>query len=528
MSAPSDLLVENAVLRSELDAKARAVAERDQEIARLRHNLEVLRKMLFGPQSEKRGAPVSDAAGQQMLALGEVAAQAERSAQQTGATATVDVQPAAKKPKKAGRRTTFPEHLPVVRETVELVEEARTCVCGHALKRIGEEVTRELERVEVTVVHEIARAKYACPSCREHVVTAPAPSRVIDKGLLGTGFLAYVVSERFGNHMPYHRIEQKLADEGLSLSRSVLCTSAGRCADLLEPVVEQMKAEILAGPFAGADDTRVSLQKGSDGESGDAYLWLYRDLEGRCVYDFTERRNSKGPAKFLEGFKGFVQADAANLYDSLFGPEGPTEVGCMAHARRKFVDAESTDPTLAQEAVTQFAALYAVEKEATERGLCADERRALRQEKAAPALAELFSWMERTHDFVLEQSPLGQAVGYALRNRVALSRYLGDGRLPVDNNAVERGLRRVALGRNNWVNIGNEEGGRRAAVLYSLVQSCREIGVNPTEYLRDVLVRIATCSDPAKLTPHGWKQHFMAEVHAQRRQALSRVTLAPR
>ena len=529
MSAPSDLLAEITTLREALDTRAKELAERDQEILRLRHNLEVLRKMLFGPQTEKRGTPAPTTPGQQLLALGEVAAAAEVAAQAQGATAKVEVSPApadAPKRRKAGRRSTFPAHLPVVRETITLPPEALKCVCGCELKRMGEEVTRELQRVEVTIVHETARTKYACPSCREQVVTAPAPTRVIDKGLLGSGFLAYLLNERFGNHMPYHRIEQKLADEGLDLSRSVLCTSAGRCADLLEPVVERMRTEMLAGPFVGADDTGVSLQQGSDGTSRNAYMWVYRDLDGRNVYDFTERRNASGPAQFLGEFKGFLQVDAANLYDGLFGPDGPTEVGCMAHARRKFVEAESTDPTMAKAAIDQFAALYAVEKAAAE--MPAEERVALRKQASAPALAALLAWMERTRDFVLEQSPLGQAIGYALRNRVALSRYLEDGRLPIDNNSVERSLRRVAVGRKNWGNVGNEDGGRRAAVLYSLVQTCREIGVNPTEYFRDVLIRVRTGTDVAKLTPHGWKTHFMAEVHARRQDALGRITFAPR
>ena len=436
MSAPSDLLTENATLRRDLDVKAREVAARDQVIAQLRHNLEVLRKMLFGPQSERRGPATSDAAGQQMLALGELVAKAEAAAAAQGTSAKVEVKPGTEKPKKAGRRSTFPAHLPVVRERIELPEAARVCVCGHEMKPMGEEVTRELERVEISVVHEIVRVKYACASCREHVVTAPAPARVIDKGLLGPGFLAYVLNERFGNHMPYHRMEQKLADEGLDLSRSVLCASAGRCAELLEPIVAQMKIEILQGWFVGTDDTGVSIQKGSDGTSGKAYLWVYRDLDARCVYDFTERRNAQGPADWLRGFKGHVQADAANLYDPLFGPDGATEVGCMAHSRRKFVDSESTDPTFAKEAIDQFRRLYDVERLAKDSGLSTDERLKLRQEKSAPIHAELVAWMERTQPFVLPESPLGQAIGYALRHRVALGRYLEDGRLEIDNNAV--------------------------------------------------------------------------------------------
>ena len=199
MSAPSDLLLaENTTLRAQLDTRAKELAERDQEIVRLRHNLEVLRRMVFGPQSEKRGAPTPTTPGQQRLALGEVAVAAEVAAQAQGATAKVKVSPApvdAPKRRKAGRRATFPEHLPIVRETITLPQEALKCVCGCELNRMGEEVIRELQRVEVTVVHEVARTKYACPRCGEQVVTAPAtaPARVIDKGLLGSGFLTVSV-----------------------------------------------------------------------------------------------------------------------------------------------------------------------------------------------------------------------------------------------------------------------------------------------------------------------------------------------
>jgi hypothetical protein len=281
-----------------------------------------------------------------------------------------------------------------------------------------------------------------------------------------------------------------------------------------------MLRDVLAQPIVGTDDTGVVIQEGSSGGSRRGHLWLYRDLAGRCVFDFTENRSRDGPARVLRDFRGYLQADAYGVYDAFFVPGGPTEVGCWAHARRKFVVAEASDPKLAGEAVARIARLYAIEKEA--RDLCALERLAARA-AAKPLLDDLFDWMGRARSFVLDRSPMAEALDYALKNRAALTRYVEDGRLPIDNNGVERALRCVAVGRKNWMMVGNEEGGRRAAILFSLVQTCREIGIDPKEYFRDVLLRISTCSDVSKLTPHGWKEHFAAQVAAERAAAMTRL-----
>lgn len=514
-SEQESLVAENAALRA-------ALALEQQKNARLEHNLEVFRRIIFGSRSEKRPTEPVDVA-QGVLALGDLAAASERAAAEQGAQVDVAAPPPAgapSTPRRRGRRSAFPPHLPVVRSTFRLPESARACSCGHALAEMGEEVTRELERVELSIVHEIARVKYACPCCKDRVVTAPGPARVVEKGLLGVGFLAHVLAERFGNHMPYHRLEKKYESEGLALSRSVLCNAAGRCADLLEPVYLRMLRDVLAQPVVGTDDTGVTVQEGSQGGSRRGHLWLYRDLEGRCVFDFTESRSRDGPARVLAGFHGYLQADAYGVYDAFFVPGGPTEVGCWAHARRKFVTAEMSDPKLAGEAIERIAKLYAIEKEAKD--LSPEERHAARV-AARPLLDELFDWMGRARSFVLDRSPMAEALDYALKNRGALTRYVEDGRLPIDNNGVERALRCVAVGRKNWMMVGNEEGGRRAAILFSFVQTCREIGIDPKEYFRDVLLRIATCGDVEKLTPHGWKEHFAAQVAAERAQALARI-----
>ena len=518
MSTQEALLAENAALRE-------ALAREQREAARLRHNIEVLERMVYGPRTERRAGEDPADRLQGVLAFATLAAQGEERAKVEGATAsTTPAEP--EKREKQGRRSTFPRHLPRIRTTFRLPEEKRACACGGRLEPLGEDVTQELERIEVTVVHEVAREKYACAACKAAVVTAPGPSRVIDKGLLGVGFLAHVLTERFQHHMPYHRQEQKHASEGLSLSRSVLCTSALRCADLLEPVYAELKREAFSGDFLGTDDTSVSLQEGSDGTSRRAFVWLYRDLAQRHVFDFTESHSREGPAAMLAGFHGYLQADAAPVYDRFFVPGGPREVGCWAHARRKFVDAESSDPTLAGEALRRIRLLYDVEQRAKELEPAA--RLTLRQAEARPVLDALFGWMGEVRGQVLDRSPMGEGLDYALRNRAALTRYLEDGRLPIDNNAVERGLRGVAVGRKNWMNVGNEEGGRRAAILYSLVETCKAIGVDPREYFRDVLLRISTCSEVAKLTPHGWKQHFQAAVAAQRQAVLDRLLAGAR
>lgn len=522
------LLAENATLRAALAESERQVAERETQLAErdralkvAEHNIEVLKRMIFGSRSEKRsGEPAVDLA-QGALAFGELAAAVERTAAEQGAQAEVAVSSPGTTKKRAGRRSKFPAHLPTIRSTFRLAEEARRCPCGGRLEEMGEEVSRELERVEVSVVHETRRVKYACPSCRECVRTAPGPARVIDKGLLGVGFLAHVLAERFAHHMPYHRLEKKYEGEGLAISRSVLCASAGRCADLLGPIYRQMLREVLAAPIVGTDDTSVIIQEGSSGGSRRGHLWVYRDGAGRCAFDFTQSRARDGPARILKDFRGYLQADAASLYDAFFRPGGAVEVGCWAHARRKFVQSETSEPDLAAEATRRIALLYALEKEAKD--LEPQARRALREERARPVLEDLFEWMGGTRPTVLDRSPMAEALDYALKNHLALERYLEDGRLAIDNNAVERALRCVAVGRKNWVFVGNEEGGERAAVLFSLVQTCREIGVDPREYFRDVLLRLSTCSDVSKLTPHGWKEHFADQVAAERRGAIERL-----
>ncbi|MCI0435204.1 MAG: IS66 family transposase, partial [Gemmatimonadetes bacterium] len=359
--------------------RALVIAQRDT-IAQLEQYTRSLVKLVFGRSSEKREPTSRELAAQGHLFLAEIAAEAERLTETLRVVATVEV-PAHTRTK-SKRRGEFPAHLPVVRTVCELKDEDRVCACGGALRPFGEETSRELERIETAIVHEIARMKYACEQCHEGVVTAPWRGRVIDKGLLGPGFLAHVITERFGNHMPYFRLEGKYRQEGLDLSRSVLCESMARCAELLEPIAEELRQEVLASAVVHTDDTPVTLAKSAEGGSRQARVWVYLNREGRHWYEFTDSRKRDGPARVFQDFTGYLQADAYGGYDHLFFPGGATEVACWAHVRRKFLDAEATDPKLAREAIDRIRALFQLEEVAQD--LDAAARAELRRARARP------------------------------------------------------------------------------------------------------------------------------------------------
>lgn len=522
------LLDEREALLEEKEAllqeRTALLAERDTTIAQLRHRIDVLSRALFEPRSERR--PIwkpTDQPGQGWLLFPDLIERAERVADKTGQRGSVEITRVGKPRKKGGRRKKYPSHLPVIRTTFELPEDDRNCVCGHELHEIGEEVTRELERLEITVVHEIARKKYACRACTDGVTTAEGPPRVIPKGQLGVGFLSHVIVERFAHHMPYHRQEKKYAAEGLDLSRSVLWRSTHRCAEQLKPIYEELVRQVLASDAIHTDDTAVTLQVSRTGGRRQARIWVYRDLEGRQVFDFTQSRGRDGPARLLEEYRGYVIADAYPLYDVFFGPEKATEVGCWSHARRYFVRAETSDPTLAKEAISKIGLLYDVERCAKELSMGPEEVFALRQELSLPLLEDFETWMKARRLEVLDKSPMARAIDHALSNWEALKRYCEDGRLPIDNNPAERSLRSVAVGRKNWNFIGNEKGGWTAAILFSLVETAKAAGVDPRTYLEDVLLRVGTEEDVSSLTPHGWKERWEPKVKAHRQDLLERL-----
>lgn len=471
---------------------------------KLRHRIDYLCRKLFGKSSEKVDA------NQLALAFEHLAAETQVGDAVVEPVEADSGEPRSPKKKGHGRRS-LPKSLPRVRRVYEIPAEERVCSgCSSAMTAFGEEVTERLDYVpaQLTVV-EYVRVKYSCPGCHNGVVVAKAPASLQDRCLAEPGMRAYVVVSKYADHLPLYRQERILARSGLQISRNTMGDWIDRTADECGPIVEAMRRRILKGPIIQTDDTPVRVLGGPEG-SYQGHLWDYGGLQGEVVFDFTVGRGREGPRAFLDGFAGYLQADAYAGYDVLYRTGAIVEIGCWAHARRKFFEAKTTDPARAEPIVALIAKLYVIEKEARESGLDAEGRKALRKDKAVPILEGLRGLMDQARLDALPKSPLGEALTYTKNQWAALTRYPEDGRLEIDNNASERSLRGVAVGRKNWLFAGSQAGGRRAATLYSLVESCRRLHIDPLKYLRDILERLpeTKAADVDTLTPLGWIAAF--------------------
>jgi hypothetical protein len=345
------------------------------------------------------------------------------------------------------------------------------------------------------------------------VVEAPAPPQAIEKSLAAEGLLAHVVVSKYVDHLPLYRLEQIFAREQIDLSRTTLCDWVAGVATALTPIGEQLRREILTTDYLQTDDTSVTVLD----ERGGSYkgrLWTYLDPLGRqVVFDATPTHERDGPDRFLADFRGKLQADAYRGYDAVYASGRVLEIGCWAHARRRFVEAFMTDTTPAR-MIAFIQQLYDVERAAAE--LTPEARYARRQEQSVPLLAQIDAERTRLAAIVLPKSPVGDGLRYLTNQWAALQRFVEDGRLAIDNNRAENQLRIVALGRKNWLFAGSFEGARRAALLYSLVQSCKLVDVPPFIYLKDVLLRVAT--HPQRLihhlTPKEWAVRFWPRAAA--------------
>jgi transposase len=500
----------SAKLQTELDASREKLRQSQLEIDKLKHRIDWLCRRLFGKSSEKvdpaQLALVFEQVAQEDAAAGEAGA---KTTEADEPVETDSGEPRRREKKKGHGRRALPANLPRRRVVIEVPAEERTCSCCQVEKTpIGEEVkeTLDYEQAKITVV-ETVRVKLACPKCHEGVVIAPAPHAVMAKGLPEAGMLAYVGVSKYADHLPLYRLERILARSGLAISRNTLGDWIDFIADSFSSIIETIRKKILRGPIVQSDDTKVRVLGGPDGSYA-GYLWCYGGLQDEVVFDFTPGRARDGPQRFLEGFRGYLQADAYAGYDVVYATGKVVEVACWAHARRKIFEARTTDPRYADPLLGHVQALYAVEREA--KGFDPDKRKALRIEKSRPLLDKIHELLLLARADVLPKSPMGEAISYALNQWAALERYLEDGRLAIDNNATERTLRGVAVGRKNWLFAGSEAGGRRAAVLYSIVESCRRQHLDPFAYIRDVLTRISThpARDVEHLTPAGWKVAF--------------------
>lgn len=469
-----------------LQAMVRELLVRNQQlearIAELTAKLDAALKHRFGRRSERRPPPPATAAG--------------------------------KPPPRRDEhgRSPLPEHLERREVIHDLTEAQKLCpCCGRSRACIGEQTTEQLdlEPARFFVLRTVKKS-YACRHCDPQTVpgeqrlqtAGPAQVGPIAKGLCGPGLLAHVVTAKFADHTPVHRLAGQLARSGVTIASSTLGDWLFRASGLLTPLYELMHRRLLLSRAIHGDDTGVKLRVPGSNRTRKAHLWTYiGDADYPYVlFDFTSDYTAQGPERFLAGYAGYLQADALAQYEGLYRDGRVKHVCCVAHARRKFVAAGDAGDERASRVLEMIGRLYAVERalpplllpsddltQRDQRRQREEQRRQLRQRDAEPVWDELLKWLGEQKPGVLPKSPLGSAIGYAWNNWNALKRYLEQGFLALDNNLSERTLRVIALGRNAWGVIGSEVGGRTAAVLYSAVGTCKHLGIDPFAYLRDAL-----------------------------------------
>ncbi|WP_262032348.1 IS66 family transposase [Microvirga sp. Mcv34] len=516
VALPDPLPAEPDALRAIIAAQAAELAAKDAElrserilIEKLKAQLLLLRRARFGASSEK----IDRAIEQLELALEDIEAAAAQEAGQA--------QPTARHADRRPARLPLPVHLP--REDV--IHAAR-CVCPQCgsdrLRKSGETVTEVLDYVPASfrVVRHI-QLRHRCMAC-DAVVTASMPSLPIERGKPGPGLVAHVLVAKFCDHLPLYRQSEIYAREGVEIARSTMADWMGRAAWLMEPLVAAVRAQVFAGTRLHGDDTPVPVLEPGRGQTKQGRLWTYvRDerpwqspVPPAVCYLYSRDRKAMHPQAHLKNFSGVLHADAYAGFKDLYrarasdGRSPIVEAACWAHARRKLFELTvSGAAPIAEEVLRRIGELYDIE--ASIRGSPPEARRQMRQEQARPKVEALRQWLERELARLPGKSPTAQAIRYALSRWTALCRYLDDGTIEIDNNAAERSIRPVALGRKNWLFAGSDAGGERAAAILSLTETAKLNGLDPEAWLRDVLARIADhpINRVGNLLPWNWKPH---------------------
>jgi len=478
-------------LRALILTQHEQLVSREREIEHLKLQLFKLHRMQFGRKSEKLAQQIE----QLELRLEEL--ESNHGEKEKPSLSEPPAAAVPSKPPAQAKRRCLPDHLP--RQTRTHVPEHSACPdCGGVLRKLGEDVSEILEYVPACfqVIRHV-RPKLSCQRC-ERIVQAPAPSRPIARGLAGPGLLAHVLISKYADHLPLYRQCGIYKRQGVELERSTLAEWVGGTSALLDPLVEALRRYVMAASKLHADDTRVPVLAPGTGKTKTGRLWTYvRDdrpagntAAPAVWFAYSADRGGEHPERHLTMFRGALQADAYAGFNQLYKDGQIQEVACWAHVRRKFYDLDQAHASpLAREALERIAGLYAIEDEI--RGRPPDERRQVRQTRARPLLESLHDWFEVSLTKLSRKSDTTAAIRYALTLWPALTRYCDDGRLEIDNNAAERALRAVTLGRKNYLFAGSDAGGERAATLYSLIGSAKLNGLDPESYLRDVLTRIA-------------------------------------
>jgi len=516
------IIASQAALLAQKDAQIEQLLLKYESLQRqhttLQHQIEQLIRRIYGRKSEKidPNQLMFDSIVQESLA--QSAAIAAKKEKEENATAKTEIETPATVPAKSRKERTqygrlpIPEHLERVEIIIDIPEDEKvSAFTGEPLKVIGVEVSEKLEyRPGKLIVNVYKRPQYALPN-NEGVVSAPLPDSPIARCKADVGLMSHVIVSKFADHLPHYRQDSIFQREKVDIPRG---TQSGwlmqihESIKILHPILRQA---VLESGIVFTDDTPVALQdhRNNPGKFKKARMWVYvRGGTGPplTVYDFSMDRGKKRPLDFLEGYRGYVHADAYSGYDELFKKDKIIEVACWAHARRKFDEAASSRPKEATEILAGIARLYH-EVETPGKEMKPEELYQLRQQKAKPILDNLFEVLENLKGKTIPSEPLRKAIDYSLNQKEALYRYLENGYLKPDNNTAENAMRPVALGRKNWLFVGSERGGHAAALYMSLIQSCKNCDINPWEYLNDMLRRIMShpVSKLRELLPDQWK-----------------------
>jgi transposase len=530
-SLPPDLAGAHALILAQrqalsaAEAKARnaeaEVRARELVIEQMKFTIAKLRHEQFGQSSER--SAVLEQLELQLADMEEDASQAEAAARMAAQAAASQKMAVAAFERRKPARQPLPEHLP--RERIVYPSPTACPCCGGVLHKLGEDVTETLELVprQWKVIQHV-REKFSCRSC-EAVTQPPAPWHPIPRGRAGPGLLAHILFCKYGLHLPLNRQSAVYAREGIELDVSTLADWVGAAAATLMPLVETIRSHVLAAERIHADDTTVPVL--AKGKTRIGRLWTYvrddRPFGGpdppAAIFFYSPDRGGKHPEEHLATYAGLMQADAYAGFNRLYGAgrkPGPIiEAACWAHARRQFFDlARLAKAPIAIEAIERIDALFAIEREIN--GLTPHERLAVRHERSRPLVVALEAWLREQRARLSRQSKVAQAIAYSLTRWAALTRFLDDGRLCMSNNAAERGIRPVAVGRKNWIFAGSDEGGRRAAAIYTLIETAKLNDVDPQAWLADILARLQ--DHPAKrideLLPWNWKREPLQKAAA--------------
>jgi len=555
------------ILKSMILELLLTLRQRDRDLAETRQRIDRLLRRLFGPRSERFNPDQQLLFAELLAGQEQPANEPSMPAEQDEHKPPPKPEPPPKKRCQPHGRRRLPEDLPRRPVHHVLTEAERLCVCGQMRIDISTEVSEQLDwQPACYFVWQHWIHKYICPRCTRKaaaetateplpagtimtaqasptpapeqqtpppakppppvtpgaaaavgpaIIAAAKPPMAIDKGLPGPGLLAHIIVSKYFDHLPLYRQEKIFERQGVVLARSTTCDWMAACAELLRPLYEQMVASVLQSRCLHTDDTPVKNLKPEPGGTATARFWIYYGDRQHPynVFDFTLNRKRDGPQNFLAGFHGYLHADAFSGYDALYLP-GPVagkppiiEVACNAHARRKFYEARTSDAPRAHQALGYYRQLYELERSAAANNFDDTQRLLVRRELSVVILDQFYEWLEQQRTEVMPKSPIAEAIGYALNNWSALIRYTEAGFLVIDNNVAEREMKRIAIGRKNWLFVGSANGGRTAAVLFSFTSTCHRLGVEPWAYLHDVLTRLprTPAERLADLLPDRWQ-----------------------